>query len=408
MSEPSILLDAFQMKPAAAMEYMKRKGFTFSWNWFDTWKDAHARAFTVAKVANLDLLRDIRHAVEKAISNGYTLSQFKKELKPQLQKMGWWGKQERVNEETGEVTEYMAGSPRRLKTIYETNLQTAYMAGRYKGQMDAAGDLPYLQYIAVLDGRTTDKCREMHGRVFRADDPVWNEFYPPNHWGCRARVRSLSERQLQRMGLAVESSDGRVVEQEVTVGKGANARKETVTGLKMGNGETFWTGAGWNYNPGKEAWMPDLNVYHENDARAFIRDGFGGPLYKRFLDARGALGGEIPIAAMPKDYLKHLGDNVKTNTVWLSADSLFKNVDHHGELKTDDYLHIQKVVEDATLVLKNPKERLKAHFLEVGDTLYEAVVKATNDGKKLYLVSFRKTHVGEINSHKKTWEVIKE
>jgi len=404
----NILLDAFNLKPAAAMEFIKRKGYTFSWNWFDTWKDAHARAFTVAKVTKVDIMRDIRDAVEKAVSEGKTLQQFKKELTPTLQKKGWWGKKEHVNEETGEVTEYMAGSPRRLKTIYGTNLQSAYMAGRYKGQMDAKDDLPYIQYIAVLDGRTTDTCRDMHGRVFRADDPIWDTLYPPNHWGCRARARSLSERMLQREGLRVENSDGRIVTQEVTVGKGENARKETVTGLTLGNGKTYWAGPGWDYNPGKEAWMPDLSVYHENDARAFIKDGFGGPLYRQFLDAKGALGGEIPIAAMPKDYVKHLGGNVKNAAVWLSADTLFKNVDHHGELTTDDYLHIQTVVEDATLVLQNPNEPLKAHFLEVNDTPYVAVVKATDVGKKLYLVSYRRTHPGEINSHKKTWRVIKE
>jgi SPP1 gp7 family putative phage head morphogenesis protein len=407
MSGPSILLDAFQQKPAAAIEYLKRKGYTFSWNWFDTWRDAHARAFTVAKVAKVELLRDIRNAVQSAISEGKTLQQFKKELTPKLQKAGWWGKKEHVDEETGEVTEVQLGSPRRLKTIYETNLQTAYMAGRYKGQMEAADDLPYLQYIAVMDGKTTDTCRDMHGKVFRADDPIWNEFYPPNHWGCRARVRSLSERQVQRMGLVPESSEGRIVEKEVIVGKGAKARKETVTGLNIGHGKTFWTGAGWDYNPGKEAWMPDLSVYHENDASAFIKDGFGGPMYRQFLDARGALGGEIPIAAMPKDYLKHVGGNVKNNTVWLSADSLFKNVEHHGELTTDDYLHIQNVVEDASLVLQNPKERLKAHFLEVGEQSFMAVVKATVKGDKLYLVSFRYAKEKDINDLKKTWRVIK-
>jgi len=109
---------------------------------------------------------------------------------------------------------------------------------------------------------------------------------------------------------------------------------------------------------------------------------------------------------MPKDYLKHVGGNVKNNTVWLSADSLFKNVDHHGELTTDDYLHIQNVVEDASLVLKSPTEPLKAHFLEVGGKSYMAVVKATSDGKKLYLVSYRQARSSEVKNLAAKWRAI--
>jgi len=30
--DTNILLDAFKQKPAAAIEYMKRKGYGFSWN----------------------------------------------------------------------------------------------------------------------------------------------------------------------------------------------------------------------------------------------------------------------------------------------------------------------------------------------------------------------------------------
>jgi SPP1 gp7 family putative phage head morphogenesis protein len=385
--EPSILLDAFNMKPAAAMEYLARKNNVESWNWLDLWKDAHARSFTVAKTAKLDVLNDIRALVDKALANGITFAQFQKELKPQLQKKGWWGKKERVNEETGEITEYMAGSPRRLKTIYQTNLQTAYMAGRYKGQMDAAADLPYIQYIAVMDGRTTDTCRDMHGRVFRADDPIWNSLYPPNHWGCRARTRSLTERMVQREGLKVESSDGRIVTQEVTVGKGDKARKETVTGLKLANGNTFWAGPGWDYNPGTESWMPDLSKYNPDDARAFVTENFRGPAYKFFVESMGKIAGEIPIAVLPKEYMENIG--AQTNIVRLSSDTLKKNAEHHPEITVQDYLNLQTIIEKAGVIVQDGPNTMV--FIKIGDTFYHAAIKATQTGKGLFMTSLRMT-----------------
>ncbi|CAH8721330.1 hypothetical protein HTL2_006310 [Paenibacillus melissococcoides] len=46
----------------------------------------------------------------------------------------------------------------------------------------------------------------MHGRVFRADDPIWNTWYPPNGFRCRCTVRTLSERQVRERGLKVETT----------------------------------------------------------------------------------------------------------------------------------------------------------------------------------------------------------
>ena len=44
----------------------------------------------------------------------------------------------------------------------------------------------------------------MDGRVFQADSPVWDTWYPPNGFRCRCTVRSLSKRQVEQMGLTVE------------------------------------------------------------------------------------------------------------------------------------------------------------------------------------------------------------
>ncbi|MEW6444982.1 MAG: phage minor head protein [Pseudomonadota bacterium] len=156
------------------------------------------------------------------------------------------------------------GSPRRLKLIYRQNMQTAYMAGRYKQQQELAnatgpGARPYWQYIAVRDSRTRPTHSALHGRVWRADDPIWNHLYPPNGWNCRCRVRALSEFRMKKEGLQAESSDGQLVTMQVSAGKLPNGKPDLreVTGIRIidrdGKPAVMLPDAGWSYNPGR-AW----------------------------------------------------------------------------------------------------------------------------------------------------------
>lgn len=65
--------------------------------------EAHQRAFTVAKVTQIDLLADIQTSLENAFVEGQSFEKWKKELKPTLQKHGWFGKSvEVINPKTNE------------------------------------------------------------------------------------------------------------------------------------------------------------------------------------------------------------------------------------------------------------------------------------------------------------------
>lgn len=79
------------LPPKRAISYLKSKGYKITWDWEEMWQDAHARAFTVAKVTRLDILEDIRSALQKALDEGKTDRWFRKELEPELQRKGWWG-----------------------------------------------------------------------------------------------------------------------------------------------------------------------------------------------------------------------------------------------------------------------------------------------------------------------------
>ena len=253
-----------KLPPKEAVAYLTSKGYTISWDWEEVWQDAHAKAFTVAKATRLDILQDIRDAVEKALKEGKTLAWFEKELTPVLKAKGWWGRQENVDKETGEITSAQLGSPWRLQTIYRTNLQTAYMAGRYAEQLANVEDRPYWQYVAILDGRTRPSHRALNGKVFRYDDPFWQSFYPPNGWGCRCRVTALSEGNLRRGGLQVTNSEGQLGSTMKLVSPKTGELREVATYRTVDpitrRSLVIVPDVGWSYNPGA-AWRPDTSRY---------------------------------------------------------------------------------------------------------------------------------------------------
>lgn len=243
----------FGLPPEKAIEYFQSKGFALTWDWRELWQEAQAKAFTVAKVMNTDILIDIRSALDDALNNGTTLRDFEKNLTPILQAKGWWGKTEHVNTATGETSTVQLGSPRRLRTIYQTNLQTAYMAGRYNSMMQSTDSHPYWQYVAVLDGRTRPTHRAMNGRVFRYDDPLWGPMYPPNGFNCRCRVSSLTSHAVERDGITVESSADRLIDHDVHLRDGSTVQVKALRIKVDGQDKLFAPDAGWSYNPAQQA-----------------------------------------------------------------------------------------------------------------------------------------------------------
>ncbi|AXE34019.1 phage minor head protein [Chromobacterium phragmitis] len=254
-----------KLPPEKAIQYLKNKGYAITWDWEELWQDAQSQAFTVAKVTRLDILQDIRDAVEKALAEGKTFAWFKKELTPILKAKGWWGKQEVLNEDTGEVREVQLGSPRRLETIYRTNLQTAYMAGRWQTQMENVDDRPYWMYVAIRDSKTRPSHRALHGKVFRYDDPFWQFYYTPNGWGCRCRIVALSADDLEARGIQVESSAGRLGTALRTVSERTGEQREVATFRTIDpvtlREVSISPDVGWSYNPGAAGWTPDLARY---------------------------------------------------------------------------------------------------------------------------------------------------
>lgn len=194
------------LPPREAIEYFRQKGYAIGFNWQDVWQQEHQAAFTVAKAMQLDILRDIRTAVDGALANGTTFADFRRDLKPQLVRKGWWGKAQMADPATGEIKEVQLGSTRRLKTIYDTNLRTAHSEGQWERIQESKASFPYLQY----SGKNSEHPRIEHsawdGMVLPVDDPWWQSHMPVKALGCKCRVIQMTGGMLERRGLSVSQA----------------------------------------------------------------------------------------------------------------------------------------------------------------------------------------------------------
>ncbi|MEW5897732.1 MAG: phage minor head protein [Bacillota bacterium] len=226
------------MSFSRAIEYFRDK-VLLTQEQFEALIDEYkTKAFAVAGIASLDVLNDIYQALLKALEEGLTIKEFRELVQEIPRRKGWEGL-----------------LPYRIDNIFRTNVQTAYNVGRYRqmSDPDVIKRRPYWMYDAVNDKRTRPTHRALDGMVFPADHPFWDTWYPPNGYRCRCGVRSLSERDLKRLGLEVRSEVPAMVEPP-----GQPARP-------------LLPDPGFAYNPAKVAWEPDLKKYPEPLREAYRR-----------------------------------------------------------------------------------------------------------------------------------------
>jgi hypothetical protein len=205
------------------LAFFRQKGYLFSPNgWQDVWKEAHTRAFTVARVTEMSVLQHLRESLDRAMEKGESFDKWRKSL---------------------DLTDW---TRQRLNIVWRTNLSTAYHTGRYKQQTDLKHRRPWWQY-KITPLRPSERNRDTHkahkDKVFHADHKFWRIAYPPNGYQCLCYTNTLSDRELEQSGLIPED-DGYEVRKEDRPDKG------------------------WDYNPGRagldsyrpdyETLMPDL------------------------------------------------------------------------------------------------------------------------------------------------------
>lgn len=158
-----------------------------------------ALAFTVSGYTKAQVLKKFYDELLAALEEGNSLAEFRENMNDFLEAEGYEG-----------ITPYQA------ENIFRTNIQTAYNVGHYKRMTEPGVKAlrPYWQYDAVNDSKTRPSHLAMDGRVFMADDPIWDTWFPPNGFKCRCTVKTLSKRQMEQRGLTVETEAPRAARLE--------------------------------------------------------------------------------------------------------------------------------------------------------------------------------------------------
>ena len=194
----------FNTPPADNVAFMMAKKPQLSFDYDEIKFEAHQRAFTVAKVTQIELLAEIQESLETAFVEGQSFESWRKNLKPTLEKRGWLGLTSVTDPKTGETKDIFVGA-RRLKTIFYTNARTAYA----QSEARAGYELPlseYIRYVAIMDNRVRPEHAALHGKIAHRDDKFWATNYPPNGWNCRCAVEFVSKDEMDAHGWA-EMSD---------------------------------------------------------------------------------------------------------------------------------------------------------------------------------------------------------
>lgn len=226
----------FNVQFKEAIAYLRQKVNLPTKTWRDIEGRAHDRAFVVAGAMKEELLSDLRAEVEKSVAGQSTLRDFRKAFDEIVAKHGWTGW-------TGEDTK--AGRAWRTRVIFETNLSTAYAAGRY-AQMtdkDVVGGYPYWQYRHAYY-RVPERSRPEHeawsGLTLKWDDPWWRIHYPPNGWKCSCGIEPMSISEMKAEGIS--ASDAPPITYRTVIDPRTSDKVRVPHGIDFG----------WDHAPGRD------------------------------------------------------------------------------------------------------------------------------------------------------------
>lgn len=160
-------------------------------------EEVRAQAFWVKRSTEITATEKLMKDLQKNLDNGGTYKDWLKDISNVADRVGM-----------GDDGWYSAN-------VYRTNMLSFYNAGVYQQQMDNIENQPYWLYDGIADGRQSDICKELDGKVYAADDPIWARIYPPNHWFCRSGVIALSEEEVEAMGLKVTKPSKKIKEMKM-------------------------------------------------------------------------------------------------------------------------------------------------------------------------------------------------
>jgi hypothetical protein len=379
--------DLFKTAPAGVTRYFNAKQSVPTFDWRDIAPEEHAFSWTVAKSTGHDVLDDIRSAMADAIENRVPEREFIARLTPILQEKGWWGKQIAVDPADGVAKPVHLGSPRRLRTIYWSNVRTAHAAGEWERTERNKAFLPFLVYTLSVAERRRPEHEGWAGTILPVDDSWWDTHYPPNGWGCKCGVRQISRGEARRLGWSEDQE---------------TPPRTTEPWLNKRTGETVMVpkgiDPGWANNPGKargrnvsEFLYGKVASIPANRQRIAIEDIVGSPILKAMADGQMPKGSFLPVAQLADKIVREFGAN--SNLVRLSADSVEHILNEYSArgLTVEDFrLAISVLRAPRAVVRQGPANPAAIVLGSVRGAWWRVVIKSVGNGAEWWLNSFHR------------------
>ena len=173
-----------------AIDFFKGKVSLTKEEWEELEPKLRFRAFTVARLAEADHIEMLRGRLLNAMEKGEYFTETWKDIKA-------------FTEDADQPF-----SARYFETVYRTNMQSAYNAGRlmqYQNNMPPAWELLFIE-----DGRTSDICKGLasiagNGKALAASHSFWSTYgFPPYHFNCRTTFRAVYDYEIGH-GMEIEN-----------------------------------------------------------------------------------------------------------------------------------------------------------------------------------------------------------
>jgi hypothetical protein len=371
--------------PPEVTRYLQNKGFKVGFSWLDTEPEEHAVNFTVAKAMQVDLLGDIQADVLRANAEGLPFRAFAKSLIPKLQARGWWGQALMEDPTTGALEKVQLGSPRRLKTIYDANIRTARAAGQWERIERTKALLPYLEYRLGPSEDHRPHHEDKAGLILPVDHPFWDEWMPPNGWGCKCWVKQITRR-------AADAKGGVSADPQVPDRTWTNKRTGEVQLVPQG------IDPGWQRNPGQLRRQAVQGMLRGklDDAPlpvqvAALKDIANSWYAERLL--RGEVSGEVPIAVLTSELAAAVGSTARV--VSLRDDVAAKLREKHPEVNAEELTRFAEGVLSGRVLREEVDGRPVLQVFTRGDAPWRMVIKVIADKGELWISTVHRARPGQ-------------
>lgn len=137
------------------------------------------KSFYVKSVLNEQLLKQIKQTLVTAMEIGESLPETIAKIEAAY---------EPFLGDSRVIVDEKQPQPYRIETLVRTNQTGAYNWGRVAmfNDPELEGFVEAVEYSAILDGRQTQICENLDGKIIRMNDPDLQRITPPNHFNCRS------------------------------------------------------------------------------------------------------------------------------------------------------------------------------------------------------------------------------